>query len=96
LNYIRTLLVEVKTGLKNLRTIEKDKDNTMAENNSKIETSKSKKKKKTSMVEEESSDDSEKDKNKNLLTKEKILEYKRIIIWKLKILFFLYQCMVEM
>ena len=74
LKYIRTILVDVKSGLKNLRTIEKEEDNTMVENNSKIEVQKSKKRKKSSIVEEESSDDSEKEKNNILLTKEKILE----------------------
>jgi len=74
LKYIRTIIVDVKTGLKNLRTIEKEKDNTMVENNSKIEPQKSRKRKKTSMIEEESSDESEKNKNNILLTKEKILE----------------------
>ena len=74
LKYIRTALVDVKSGLKNLRTIEKEEDNSMVEKNSKIVAQKSKKRKKTSMVEEESSDDSEKSKNNILLTKEKILE----------------------
>ena len=74
LKYIRTILVDVKSGLKNLRTIEKEKDNSMVENNNKTEEQKNKRKKKTSMIEEESSEESEKDRNNILLTKEKILE----------------------
>jgi len=74
LKYILTILFDAKTGLKNPRTIEKEQDNTLIENNNKIEAQKSRRKKKTLMDEEESSDDSEKNKNNILLTKEKILE----------------------
>ena len=76
LRYIRTLLVKEKTGLRNLRNKEDDKDKIKEENKVLSKFVSSKKKVKYSEIEEEdiSSDDSERIKDNFLLTKEKIIE----------------------
>ena len=73
LGYIRTLLVEKKSGMRNLRSFDMNEEKELVANNNKIDSKSPKKRKKNTMVEEESSEDSERNKN-NLLTKEKILE----------------------
>ena len=73
LGYIRTLLVEKKSGIRNLRSVDMNEEKESVANNNKIDAKSPKKRKKNTMVEEESSEDSERNKT-NLLTKEKILE----------------------
>ena len=74
LQYIRTLLVDKKTGLRNLRnTYEEDK---ISVSNKKLDIKKKKKRQKSTIVDddEESSDELEIKKTNFVLTKEKILE----------------------
>ena len=74
LNYIRTLLVDKKSGFKNLRTQEEIKENAEFENN-KLELKKNTKKRKKNISIEEEDDLSENsDKVNNVLTGEKISE----------------------
>ena len=75
LNYIRTILVDKKTGLRNLKTEEEEKEKILDQKNSnnKLEIKTNKKKKKSIVIEEDLSEESDKFKN-NILTKEKILE----------------------
>ena len=73
LSYVRTYVVDRKTGLNNLKSGDIEKDNINIVNNN-LELKKSKKRKKSiQMSEEDSSENSDKLKN-NILTKEKILE----------------------
>ena len=81
LNYIRTLIVENKTGMRNLRNPENDNEkdelsNTIKSNNKNKKQDKIKKMRKSSQAydEQESSDESERNKIKNILTKEKVME----------------------
>ena len=76
LNYIRTIIVEEKTGLRNLRDFEDNIDNDEIENTGRSNKTKKidKVKKKIIYEEKDSSTDSDKNANKNLLTKDKILE----------------------
>ena len=79
LNYIRTLVVNQKSGFRNLRNIEEEKEKEKCSSNKNIlEVKKSNKRKKSSVLEEKdlpsSSDELDKNKSNNLLTKEKIME----------------------
>ena len=75
LSYIRTLLVDKKSGYKNLRSEEEIKENAEFENNKLVIKKNTKKRKKNISIEEEDDDLSENsDKIKNLLTREKISE----------------------
>ena len=72
LSYIRSIIVDKKTGLRNLRNKEIEADNKIEE---KLSFKKVKKKKRNqAAIEEESSDESEKKINTMQLTKEKIIE----------------------
>ena len=71
LSYFRSLIVEEKTGLRNLRNAE---DNVEAEEETISPRKRSQKIKKKLILEEMESSDSDKEINANLLTKEKILE----------------------
>jgi hypothetical protein len=77
LNYIRTLVVNQKSGFRNLRNIEEEKEKCSSNKNI-LEIKKSNKRKKSSVLEEKdlpsSSDELDKNKSNNLLTKEKIME----------------------
>ena len=73
LNYIRTLLVNNKSGLRNLRNIEADKSSIYEDSNI-IKSKKIKKRKKSSIFADDSSEESEKNKNNISLTSEKIAE----------------------
>ena len=75
LNYVRTLIVNEKSGLRNLRNIEDEEDDILIENKNNI--SKKGKKKKNLVYDEEEideDDDNSEKKNNNLLTKEKVIE----------------------
>ena len=72
LNYIRTLLVDKKSGLRNLRNTEEEK-NVMYEESNILNIKKNKKRKKSSLN-ETSDEETEKNKKNNILTKEKIIE----------------------
>ena len=71
LSYFRSLIVEKKTGLRNLRN---EEDNADIEEDPMSPRKKSQKIKKKLILEEIESSDSDKEINANLLTKEKILE----------------------
>ena len=77
LNYIRTLLVTQKSGFRNLRNIEDDKEKYPSDKN--IEVKRVNKRKQSSIMKEEgisssSSEELEKHKLNNLLTKERMME----------------------
>ena len=73
LTYIRALIVDKKTGLRNLRNLEADNDKKIV---TKLSLKKPKKRKKSSasIEEAESSEESDKNLNTVLLTKDKIIE----------------------
>ena len=74
LSYRRIYVVDKKTGLRNLKNEEQEKDNNIEENINKSEHKNIKRRKRNIYLSEgDSSDDSEKNKT-NILTKEKILE----------------------
>ena len=75
LNYIRTLVVDKKSGLRNLRNIDDDNNKIIIEKN-KLNIKKNRKKTKSSITgdDNESPEDSEKKKNTILITKEKLIE----------------------
>ena len=80
MNYIRTLVVQRKSGFRNLRNIEEDKEK-ISSNKNVVEVKRFKKRKNLSKMEGEtlyssssSSDEVNKHKFNNLLTKEKIVE----------------------
>ena len=77
LNYIRTLVVNQKSGFRNLRHIDEEKEKYSSKKDI-IEVKRTKKRKKSSIIEGEgsssSADELDKHKPNNLLTKEKIME----------------------
>ena len=73
LNYVRTVVVDKKSGLRNLKNEEKEKEKIIEDQNIKLDLKTNKKRRKSFQLNEEDSESSEKNK-KNILTKEKILE----------------------
>jgi len=73
LNYIRTLIVKQKSGFRNLRNFEEEKEKEIDEVKA-LEAKKNRKRKKNLEIEEESSEESHNNDFKIELTKEKILE----------------------
>ena len=75
LNYIRTFLVNKKSGFRNLRNREENNNEEIIKTGKKFENKKIKIRKQSISIEEgKESDDLEKNKNINLLTNEKIME----------------------
>ena len=73
LNYIRTLIVKQKSGFRNLRNFEEEKEKDVEEIKT-LELKRNKRRKKNLEIEEESSEESQNNEVKIELTKEKILE----------------------
>ena len=73
LSYRRIYVVDKKTGLRNLKSEEQEKNNIIETKNNKLDFKTSKRRIKNMQLSDQDSSDSEKNKN-NILTKEKIIE----------------------